>query len=67
MDINGPIIVIEDDPDDSLLLQKALDELSIENEIKVFSIASQVLFYLETTQDRPFNSFRYKSSRHEGN
>ncbi len=35
MDINGPIIVIEDDPDDSLLLQKALDELSIENEIKV--------------------------------
>jgi hypothetical protein len=33
MDINEPIIVIEDDPDDSLLLQKALDELSIENEI----------------------------------
>jgi len=38
MDINEPIIVIEDDPDDSLLLQKALDELSIENEIKVFSM-----------------------------
>jgi len=54
MDINGPIIVIEDDPDDSLLLQEALDELNIENEIKVFSTASQVLFYLETPQDKPF-------------
>ena len=40
--------------DDSLHLQKAFDELSIENEIKVFSTASHVLFYLETTQDRPF-------------
>ena len=34
MDINEPIIVIEDDPDDSLLLQKALDELSIEMKLK---------------------------------
>ena len=34
MDINGPIIVIEDYPDDSLLLQEALDELNIENELK---------------------------------
>ncbi len=54
MDINGPIIVIEDDPDDRLVLQEALDELGIENEIKVFSTASQMLYYLETTHDKPF-------------
>ncbi|MFN2440181.1 MAG: response regulator [Chitinophagaceae bacterium] len=54
MDINGPIILIEDDPDDSLLLLEALDELGVENEVKIFGTASQVLFYLETTHDKPF-------------
>ena len=29
MDINGPIILIEDDPDDNLLLHEALYELDI--------------------------------------
>ncbi len=54
MDINGPIILIEDDADDSLLFHEALYELDIKNEIKTFGTASQVLYYLETTQDKPF-------------
>ena len=41
-------------PDDNLLLHEALYELDIKNEIKTFGTASQVLYYLETTQDKPF-------------
>jgi CheY-like chemotaxis protein len=54
MDINGPVILIEDDPDDSFLLHEAFNKLDIKNEIKTFSTASQVLYYLETTKDKPF-------------
>lgn len=49
----GPIIVIEDDPEDREFLLEIFDDLGVKNEVKFFSQASAVLSYLEGTNDRP--------------
>ncbi|HZF64058.1 MAG TPA: response regulator [Chitinophagaceae bacterium] len=53
----GPILVIEDDPDDQMILKEVFDSLRVPNEIKVFSDCFSAYHYLETTADKPFLIF----------
>ena len=54
MNKNGPIIVIEDDIDDQQLMQDMVSELSLGNELMIFSSAELALTYLRTTEVKPF-------------
>ena len=48
-----PIVQIEDDPDDQLLTQRALDASSITNPVRFFSNGQEALEYLRTTSEQP--------------
>ena len=50
----GPIVIIEDDPDDRLILQEAFNDLAIKNNLKFFTACPEVLEYLMTTREQPF-------------
>lgn len=54
MSFNGPLICIEDDPDDQHLIKLAADELNITHELRFFSDGESALHYLETSQEQPF-------------
>jgi len=54
MSRKGPIISVEDDSDDQLLIKTILKELGVTNTLKFFSNGLDALLYLETTQDQPF-------------
>ncbi|MFD1142038.1 response regulator [Larkinella insperata] len=51
--IKSPIIYIEDDEDDQLLIQSASKDLKLTHEILFFSRGDQALAYLQTTPDKP--------------
>jgi CheY-like chemotaxis protein len=53
----GPIIIIEDDEDDQLILQDVLQGLKVPNEIKMFSSCVDAFHYLDITTDQPFLIF----------
>jgi CheY-like chemotaxis protein len=50
----GPIIVIEDDPDDQLLLTDVFKDLNFKNEIIFFEDGEKALEYLVKTAIEPF-------------
>lgn len=50
----SPIVVVEDDADDQLIMQKTFDHLKMQQEIKFFENASLAYEYLLTTKDQPF-------------
>jgi len=50
----GTIIVIEDDPDDQLLMKEAFDTLGYPNKILFFSDGYEALEYIESTDIKPF-------------
>jgi CheY-like chemotaxis protein len=50
----GPIIFIDDDRDDCEILQDALSELKISNELICFTNGEDALAYLRVTTDKPF-------------
>lgn len=54
MALNGPILLIEDDRDDQMLIQELLQRLQVENELKCFESAAEALTYLNETKDKPF-------------
>lgn len=54
MSKKGPILLIEDDEDDQLLITQAIQSLGIPNPIQVFHGGQQALAYLETTSEQPF-------------
>ena len=54
MNKNGPILIIEDDDDDQLVLQEVFEELAFTNEILFFSDGEKALSYLESTSIKPF-------------
>lgn len=54
MSISGPIIVVEDDEDDQLIIASVLQELEVRNEIIMFARGEDVLNYLFETKDKPF-------------
>jgi CheY-like chemotaxis protein len=51
---SGPIIIVEDDPDDQDLLKEVFNELKIVNRLCFFSNAREALDYLLTTSEKPF-------------
>ena len=54
MNKSGPIIIIEDDPDDQLILQDVFKDLQIENEVIYCTDGLLALAYLTKTVDQPF-------------
>lgn len=54
MALNGPILLIEDDRDDQLLIQEVLQRIQVANELKCFNNAAEALAYLNETKDKPF-------------
>ncbi|QHV95113.1 response regulator [Spirosoma endbachense] len=54
MNKNGPVIVIEDDEDDQLLLQLVFQKLNYPNKVVYFPDGQQALEFLETTPEVPF-------------
>lgn len=54
MNKQGPIIVIEDDEDDKLLLTKVFEELDYPNELVFFTDGVKALEYLEDDTIYPF-------------
>ncbi|MBA4166122.1 MAG: response regulator [Chitinophagaceae bacterium] len=54
MNKTGPIIIIEDDPDDQELLNQLFVELGLVNELRIFSDGATALEYLMAPQIRPF-------------
>ena len=54
MSSKGPIIIIEDDHNDTDVITAALRDNQVKNELKTFTSASIALQYLSTTSDLPF-------------
>jgi CheY-like chemotaxis protein len=55
MDNLGPILLIDDDPDDIQITLEVLGELGIQNKVMVFTSGREVLKYLSELHDeRPF-------------
>jgi CheY-like chemotaxis protein len=54
MSKTGPIIIIDDDPDDQEMIQRVFSRLGIENEIRKFYDGEEALHYFEHTQEQPF-------------
>ena len=53
----GPIIIIEDDPDDQDILKEVFHSLQVPNKLKFFSQCEDAYSYLETTSEKPFLIF----------
>ena len=49
----GPIIVIDDDPDDSEIFQEACRDLNVPNKIRFFDNCADALYYMVDTSDKP--------------
>ena len=54
MSLQGPIILVEDDPNDIDIILTALKELAVPNKTICFTKAKEALSYLLITEDRPF-------------
>jgi CheY-like chemotaxis protein len=54
IDKEGPIIVIEDDPDDQLMLDVVFKKLAYANEVIYFFDGQQALEYLDRIETVPF-------------
>lgn len=51
---DGPIIIIEDDPDDQDVYKETIDAIRIPNDIRFFNGAREALDYLSNTEEQPF-------------
>jgi CheY-like chemotaxis protein len=54
MNKNGPVIIIEDDPDDQEILTEVFRTLNYPNKIMFFLDGAEALTYLNTTDTLPF-------------
>jgi CheY-like chemotaxis protein len=54
MNKKGPIVIIEDDPDDQMMLTEVFKILKIENEIRFFGDGDAALIYLRQPDVYPF-------------
>ncbi|HEY0744706.1 MAG TPA: response regulator [Chryseosolibacter sp.] len=54
MSQQGPLIVIEDDPDDQEMIKRILSKMELTNEQKFFADGDQALKYLESASEQPF-------------
>lgn len=54
---SGPIILVEDDADDKELMEEAIKDLQIRNQLIWFKNCDKAWDYLKTTSDQPFIIF----------
>jgi CheY-like chemotaxis protein len=54
MSKTGPILIIDDDPDDQDMIDRILSNMKLENERKKFYDGEEILKYLKTTSEKPF-------------
>jgi CheY-like chemotaxis protein len=54
MNKSGPIVIIEDDLDDQLLLELVFQKLAYPNQVIYFSDGAAALDYLDSTEEIPF-------------
>ncbi len=52
--IDGPILLVEDDPDDQEMMREILNSLGVKNELVVFYNGHDVLKFLRETSEQPF-------------
>lgn len=52
--LNGPIVIVEDDEDDQMIMGEVISELEIPNKVKFFISGTEVLKYLVETKESPF-------------
>lgn len=57
MAVSGPIIIVDDDPDDQDIIQFVFRELDIPNKLIRFTDALAAFSYLKTTEEQPFLIF----------
>jgi response regulator RpfG family c-di-GMP phosphodiesterase len=57
MSRTGPIILIDDDPDDKFIFQYAMKEMNIKNELIYFDNCVKALEYLQKISVQPFIIF----------
>ncbi|PUZ27886.1 CheY chemotaxis protein or a CheY-like REC (receiver) domain [Chitinophaga costaii] len=50
----GPIIIVEDDPDDQMIYKEIIESLHPNTVVKVFDNGEDALTYLLTIQEQPF-------------
>lgn len=55
--MNGPILIIDDDPDDFEILKYAFDDLKVQNEIVWLQNAEDVIRFLAGSTGKPFIIF----------
>jgi CheY-like chemotaxis protein len=49
----GPILIVDDDPDDQDMIERIIVSMSLENERKKFYDGEELLVYLRETEDKP--------------
>jgi CheY-like chemotaxis protein len=54
MSKSGPLIIVEDDPDDQNLIQEILDLLKVKNRFYFFTNGKQALDHLRSEGEQPF-------------
>jgi CheY-like chemotaxis protein len=54
MSKTGSIILVEDDLDDQEMIQRAIRQLALPNEIKMFRDGDGALLYLKSMTEQPF-------------
>ena len=54
MSLKGPILLIEDDPNDAEVITAAISDIGIPNPVKIMPTTKEAYDYLSTTQERPF-------------
>ena len=51
---NGPLILVEDDVEDQLLIRESLESFDPNRELRIFNNGEEVLAYLMETTEKPF-------------
>lgn len=54
MNKTGPIIIVEDDPDDEFILNEIFEELNYKNQLIFFRDSEEALQFLQDTDIEPF-------------
>lgn len=54
MSKRGPIVIVEDDPDDQEIMQEAVPQAGASNKLVFFDRCTNAFDYLKTTPDQPF-------------
>jgi CheY-like chemotaxis protein len=57
MSVEGPIVIVDDDEDDQVLIQKVIEELQIPNPCEIFDTCDAAFAFLLETETKPLVIF----------